>query len=94
MDEINQRRLFKLDFYAAPMTWKSTGKRLLVFMDANEYTTDRKFMRRLMKDSILDLAEEIHRDWEEEAPHTYIKTKYPIDYVLDTKDVEITRFLM
>ena len=57
---MNPRRLFELDFQAALWTWKSAGERPMVFMDANEHVADGKFMCRLMKDSMLDLAEETH----------------------------------
>ena len=94
MDGTNPRKLFEEDIHASLRTWKNAGERLLLFMDVNEHVTDGKFMRRLANDSMLDLAEETHRHWDEVPPHTFINGKDPIDCVLHTKDIYISGFLM
>ena len=53
-------------------------------MDVNEDVISGKFMCHLMGDSMLDLAEETHLHWEDEAPHTYINRMDPIECVLHT----------
>ena len=94
LDRMDPMRLFELDFYAALRTLKSKGDWLLVSMTMNEHVINETFIRQLIKDIMLDLVEETHRHWEEEAPHTYINRKDPIECVLHMKDVGITGFIM
>ena len=80
--------------HAVMRTQKSKGERQLMFTDANKHVFNGKLMCRLMKESMLNLVKGTHNHCKEEAPHTNINGKDPINYVLHTKDVEITRFLM
>lgn len=87
-------QLFVKDLAAQLSKWRSSGERLLLFIDANEHTRTGTIANRLKADDI-NMHEVTSEVWPTDAgPNTHADGKLPIDGIFATPDLDITNRLL